>query len=81
MAIVTWLSKKHLLPYLLIEKRRKYAGYIAAIADDLTDELRIKYPDKTWTIYLDEAVDKIIDICDINHEVAQRAVKAAAGRK
>jgi len=35
MAVVTWLSKKHLLPYLLIEKRRKYSRYIAAIADDV----------------------------------------------
>ncbi|MFH2036801.1 MAG: hypothetical protein ABIJ45_10395 [Candidatus Zixiibacteriota bacterium] len=81
LTVASWLSKKYLVPYLTIEKRRKYASYIAAIADDVTDELRVKYPNQTWTKYLDEAVDKVIDICDIDQEIARRAVSAAVGRK
>jgi len=81
MIIVTWVAKKYLIPYLTVESRRRYAAYIAAIADDVTDELRLKYPNKPWVTYLDEAVDKIIKICEISPEVARRAVSASISRK
>ncbi|MCP4703146.1 MAG: hypothetical protein GY865_00930 [candidate division Zixibacteria bacterium] len=81
MIVITWFAKKYLLPFLKIEGRRRYATYIASIADEVTDELRLKYPDKSWTVYLDEAVDKIIKICDIKPEVARRALSASISRR
>lgn len=81
LALVAWLTRKYLVPFLTVEKRRRYAGYISCIADEITDDLVRRYPDKEWIVYFDEAVDKIIEICNIETEVAQRAVSAALSRK
>ena len=81
MLIVGWVAKRYLVPFLQVAKRRQYALYISAIADDVTDDLRAKYPDKEWANQLDQAVDKIMDICNINRTIASRAAKAAVGRK
>jgi len=81
MAVVTVLARRYLVPLLEIERRRRYATYIAAIADDVTDDLVQRYPDKEWVAYLDEAVDKIIEVCEISPEVAERAAQAAMARK
>jgi len=81
MVIATWAAKKYLIPFLNVESRRRYAAYIAAIADEITDELRLKYPNKPWVAYLDEAVDKIIKVCNISPETARRAVTASLSRK
>jgi hypothetical protein len=81
MAMIIWLTKKYLVPFLKVESRRRYAAYIAAIADEVTDELRQLYPNKPWIGYLDEAVDKIIDICDVDPDIAKRAASAAFSRK
>ena len=75
------LANKYILPFLKIGKRRQYAEYIAVIASEVTDDLRQKYPDKSWLKHLDEAVDSLIAICDVSPAVARRAVNAAAGRK
>ncbi len=81
LALVAWFAKKYLVPFLQLENKRRYARYIAAIADEVTDDLVRRYPDESWVKYIDEAVDKIIDICKIDAEVAQRAVSAAMSRK
>lgn len=81
LAVIGWVTKKYLVPYLKVESRRKYAKYIALIADEITDELRAKYPNQSWAKYIDEAVDKIIKICGIDTEIARRAVMAAINRK
>lgn len=81
MALIAWLARKYLVPFLTVEKRRRYAGYISCIADEITDDLVRRYPDKEWLVYFDEAVDKVIEICNIETEVAQRAVSAALSRK
>jgi len=81
MIAASWIAKKYLIPYLKVESRRKYAAYIAAIADEVTDELRAKYPDKPLIGYIDEAVDKIIKICGIDLEIARRAISASISRK
>ncbi|RKX23228.1 MAG: hypothetical protein DRP51_00980 [Candidatus Zixiibacteriota bacterium] len=81
MITAAWVARKYLVPFLKVESRRRYAAYIAAIADEVTDELRLKYPDKSWAVYLDEAVDKIIRICDISPEVARRAAAASISRR
>jgi hypothetical protein len=81
MVVVTWLARKYLVPLLELEKRRRYARYIAIIADEVTDDLVRKYPDEAWLQYIDEAVDKIISVCHIDIEVARRATSAALARK
>ncbi|SYZ72437.1 conserved hypothetical protein [Candidatus Zixiibacteriota bacterium] len=81
MALVVWFAKKYLAPYLKVESRRRYAEYIAVIADEITDDLVQRYPDNGWMKRLDEAVDKLIDVCGIDSEIAKRAVSAALSRK
>lgn len=79
--IIAYLAKRYLVPILKIEKHRRYARWIAAIADELTDDLKARYPDNEWVRKLDEAIDRIIEICNIDYDVASRAIKAAASRK
>lgn len=81
MTFLTWMVKKYLVPFLEIERHRRYARFIASISDEVTDDLVRKYPDKSWIKYLDDAVDRVIEICDINREIARRAVSAAMARK
>jgi len=79
--LVSHLCKKYLIPYLVIAKRREYARWIAAIADEVTDDLRARYPDNEWLGHLDNAIDRIIEICDIGPDIARRAAQAAVTRK
>jgi hypothetical protein len=81
MALVVWFAKTYLAPYLKVESRRRYAEYIAVMADEITDDLVRRYPDNAWMKRLDEAVDKLIEVCGIDSEVAARAVSAALSRK
>jgi hypothetical protein len=79
--IVAWLAKEYLLPYLSTERKRKMATYILLIADEVTDYFRLKYPELKWTEWLDQAIDKIIEITGTTKEVASRAAQAAIARK
>ena len=79
--LATLLAKKYVIPFLQIGKRQKYAEYIATIADDLIDNLRLKYPDNSWLQHLDEVVDSLVSICGITPEIAKRALQASAARK
>jgi len=79
--LVTHLCKKYLIPFLVVATRRQYAVYIAAIADDVTDDLRARYPDNEWLAHLDDAVDRIIEVCEISPVIARRAAQAAVARK
>ena len=79
--VAGYLAKKYLVPYLSVERNRRYATWIAVIADDLIAELMLKYPEKKWLAELDKAIDRLIEICGIDRSVAERAVKAAAARK
>jgi len=63
MALVGYLGKRYLIPYLLVAKRREYAVWIAKIADEVTDDLKLRYPSNSWIGHLDDAVDKLMDIC------------------
>ena len=81
LTLVTYLAKKFLLPFLKIGNRTRHAQYIIVIADDITDDLRGRYPDNEWLKHLDEAVDRIADVCDVSQEIALRAARAAASRK
>ena len=79
--VVGYFARKYLVPFLVIGKRREYARWIAVIADEVTDDLRGRYPENEWLEHLDEAVDKIIEVCHISGEIARRSVKASVSRK
>lgn len=81
LALVGYIGKKYLVPYLLVAKRREYAVWIAAIADELTDDLRSRYPNSEWVVHIDQAVDKLMQVCDIPKAIARRAANAAVARK
>lgn len=76
-----WLVKKHLLPLLNSETKKKIAEHVLLIADDVTDWLTATYPDQKPYKYLDKAIDKIMEVCGVSREVAERAAKAALKRK
>lgn len=75
------LAKRYVVPYLKIGRRMLYARYIAMLADELTDDLRARYPKEEWLRHLDEAIDQLIVLCEVSADTAQRAVHAAAARK
>ncbi|KPL04302.1 MAG: hypothetical protein AMJ73_04380 [candidate division Zixibacteria bacterium SM1_73] len=76
-----WGVKKHLIPYLNTELKRRMAEYILVIADEVTDQLVAKYPKNDLLRWLDQAVDKIQQITGVSEEVATRAAQAALARK
>ena len=76
-----YIAQRFLIPFLNVGRRQKYAQYIAAIADELTDALRARHPEKEWLAHLDEAVDTLAAICGVSIEIARRAIKASAARK
>ncbi len=81
LTLAGYLANRYVIPFLRVGKRQKYAQYISAIADELTDELCARYPEQEWLEHLDEAVDNLIAICGVSLEIARRAIKAAASRK
>ena len=79
--IATYVVKKYVIPFLQVGKREKYARFIATIADEVTDDLRGRYPNEEWVKHLDEGIDRLIEICGVSQEIARRSVGAAAARK
>ena len=78
---VTWVSKKYLIPLLATERKRRMAKYILLIADEVTDYFVSRYPDQKVLTWIDQAVDKIMEITGIEKEVAVRALQASLSRK
>lgn len=56
------------------------AAYIQMIADDVIDYFRLKYPSAHWSVWLDRAVDRIIEITEVKRDTADRVAKAAVRR-
>ena len=79
--LISYVAKKYVIPFLQIGKRQRYAEYITTIADEVISELRHKYPDKTWLQHLDEAITTLAQICGVEPDIAERAVKASAARQ
>lgn len=75
------LVKKHLVPLLTVQRNREVAEYILVIADDVTDYFRLKFPSAHWSVWLDRAVDRIIEITGVGRETADRVARAAVARK
>ena len=79
--VVVFFGKNYLLPFLRVEKRRRYAKWIAHLADEITDDLLARYPGNKWVKFMDESVDKLMEICGISEDVAGRAINSALHRK
>jgi hypothetical protein len=75
------LVKKYLVPLLAIQRNREVAQYILVIADDVTDYFKLKYPSAHWSVWLDRAVDRIIEITGVGRDTADRVARAAVARK
>jgi hypothetical protein len=79
--VLGWVVKEYLLPFLNTTRKKKLAEYILLIADEVTDYFVAKYPNSKWIEWIDQAVDKIIEITGASKEVATRAAQAAMQRK
>ncbi len=79
--LLGWIIKKYLIPFLNTELRKRMAEYVLLIADEVTDQLVVKYPKNELIKWLNQAVDKIIEITGTSREVATRAAQAALARK
>jgi hypothetical protein len=80
-ALIVWLAKAYLVPFLATGRAKNYAEWIAKIADEVTDDLVKKYPGSRIASFANDAVDEVMKICDIQKTTAQRAVNAALQRK
>lgn len=80
-AILLLVATKYVIPWLKVARRKAYADHIFRIADDITDDLIERYPDNKWLNFLDQAVDKLMEICNVNKSVAKRAVNAQVTKK
>lgn len=81
MIYLGYLIKKEIIPFLKLKANREIASHILVIADDVTDYFRLKFPSAHWSVWLDRAVDKIIEITGVGRNAAERAAKAAMVRK
>lgn len=79
--VLGWAVKKYLIPFLDTELKKKLAEYVLLIADEVTDQLVAKYPKNELLKWMDQAVDKIMEITGVSQEVATRAAEAALARK
>jgi hypothetical protein len=79
--VLGWVVKKYLVPFLDTEVKKQMAEYVFLIADEVTDQLVAKYPENELLKWLDQAVDKIMDVTGVSREVAIRAAQAALARK
>jgi hypothetical protein len=79
--MIGWAVKRYLIPFLDTELKKEMAEYVLLIADEVTDQLVAKYPQNEALKWLDQAVDKIMEITGVSREVALRAAEAALVRK
>jgi hypothetical protein len=79
--VVGIFTKRYIVPLLKSRAARETADHLLIIADDVTDYFAQKYPGAHWSIWLDRAVDKIIEITGVGRETATRAARAIIFRK
>jgi hypothetical protein len=75
------LTRKYIVPLLKTELARQTASHLLIIADDVTDYFAEKFPGAHWSVWLDRAIDKIIEVTGVGRGPAERAAKAAISRK
>lgn len=81
MLYLGYIIKKEILPLLQVKRNREIAEHLLVIADDVTDYFRVKFPGAHWSVWLDKAVDNIIEITGVGKDAAGRAARAAVSRK
>ena len=81
MIVLGIFIKQEIMPLLQATRNREVAEYVLVIADDVTDYFRLKFPNAHWSVWLSQAVDRIIEVTGVGKEVADRAAKAAIARK
>ena len=81
MLVLSWIAAKYLPSLLNTERKKRLAEYLLKIADDLTDYFVQKYPDSKYTQWIDQAVTKLMEICGVERDVAERVLKAVIERK
>jgi len=75
------LTKKYIVPLLKTARDRQMAEHVLTIADDVTDYFLERFPGAHWSIWLDRAIDKIIEVTGVGRGPAERAARAALNRK
>lgn len=78
---IGYIVKRYLVPLLKARHNMEIAQHVLIIADDVTDYFRLKFPSAHWSVWLDRAVDRIMEITGINREAADRAAQASVARK
>jgi len=81
MIYLGYIVKKELVPLLKIKRNMDVARHVLIIADDVTDYFRLKFPSAHWSVWLDRAVDRIMEITGVNRDAASRAAQASMSRK
>jgi hypothetical protein len=82
LVLVAYFTKKYLVPMLNTDGKKKMAEYALILADDITDQLRARYPDKPLIELLNRIIDTIMESCGItNRETAKRIAEAALERR
>lgn len=75
------LTKRYIVPLLKSAQARQTAEHVLTIADDVTDYFAEKFPTAHWSVWLDRAIDKIIEVTGVSRGPAERAAMAAISRK
>lgn len=81
MLVLSWVAGKYLPKLLDTERKKRMAEYLLKIADDLTDYFIQKYPDSKYAQWIDQAIEKLMEICGVERDVAERVLKAVIERK
>lgn len=78
--LIGYLSGKYIKPWLhSSQERLERFEEIAIIADRITDEMILVFPSQNWTVWIDKAVDKLIESCNLKgvkgQEIAKREIR------
>lgn len=81
--ILGYLAGRYLKPWVHESSERlARAQEIALIADRITDEMLVMYPDQPWVDWIDKAVDKLIKACDLQDaDLARREIMSQIAKK
>ena len=83
MLLLGYFAGRYLRPWIHSSAERlARAQEIALIADRITDEMLVLFPDQKWDDWLDQAVDKLIQACDLKDaDLARREIISQVARK
>ena len=84
--IIGWVAGRYFKPWIYAKpKRLEAAQEFALIADRITDEMILLFPEAKWDNWIDQAVDKLISSCGLtdaddhkalaHREIASQIVK------